>query len=299
MIMIFFQIQETRSETVMNTHCQQIENISPFPVSLDINSPSPCFYLLFSRSILSKDVDAVEELLASGVDVDIATKRGRTPLHLAASHDEEDDLPWLDIANRLLEKDPQILKEFKHGYAPLHCACKKGHLGMVIALLCKGADLDGKDDIGQTALHLASVNGHLDVAERLVEAGSSLNATRNDGKSPLLCAATAGRDDVVEYLLEKGANANERDHDGRTPLHVATAMGKLDLVKSLVSKGADVTVVDNSGRTPFDHAKGSIRQDVEEFLSSEVEKVKHEPHDDSSLEADTEAAQGTDEAAER
>ena len=50
----------------------------------------------------------------------------------------------------------------------------------------KGAKLDVKDKFeGETALHLASRNEHLEVVKLLIERGADINIKNNEGETPL------------------------------------------------------------------------------------------------------------------
>lgn len=55
----------------------------------------------------------------------------------------------------------------------LQRAAKQGDLATVRALLAKGADVDGRNECGETALHFAARMGHEDVIDYLVEAGAN------------------------------------------------------------------------------------------------------------------------------
>ena len=52
----------------------------------------------------------------------------------------------------------------------------------------------------------------------LVEKGAELDSKDNDGQTPLSCAADSGHEAVVKLLVEKGAELDSKDNDGRTPL---------------------------------------------------------------------------------
>ena len=75
----------------------------------------------------------------------------------------------------------------KSDWSPLHYACRHGRLTIVKYLISKGANIEAKNQIGQTPLH---------------------------------CAAR-GRTDVVKYLVSKGANKNAKNGFGKTPYDIA------------------------------------------------------------------------------
>jgi len=60
------------------------------------------------------------------------------------------------------------------------------------------ADLNAKDNFGETPLHSASRNGHLKVVEQIVATeGDSSNANDNYGQTPLHYACEEGHLEVV------------------------------------------------------------------------------------------------------
>jgi ankyrin repeat protein len=57
------------------------------------------------------------------------------------------------------------------------------------------------------------------VVKLLLEKGAELESKNNDGQTPLSWAAGNGHEAVVKLLLEKGAELEIKDrNDGRTPL---------------------------------------------------------------------------------
>jgi ankyrin repeat protein len=51
-------------------------------------------------------------------------------------------------------------------------AAKKGHIDIVKVLIASGADLNAKDNYGNTALKLAANAGHIEIVELLKEFGA-------------------------------------------------------------------------------------------------------------------------------
>ena len=148
--------------------------------------------------------------------------------------------------------------------SPLHYAVWYADISVIAALLDRGADLEAKDYIGQTALHLVaqsiseaghkhpSTHWHSDqdnIAALLLERGADVNAQDNyDDLTPLHLA----RNPVVAALLvDYGADVNATAGSGWTPLSDAAWYGASDMVVLLLELGADISVVDSSGRTPL------------------------------------------------
>ena len=105
----------------------------------------------------------------------------------------------------------------------LHLASAKGHTGVMVFLLTRGARLNARNGCGHTALHLAILSGHEFAVRILMESGA------NSGKSwpgffnqtALHVASFYGFTSIVQILLEDGANIESRDAQLQTPLHWA------------------------------------------------------------------------------
>lgn len=52
----------------------------------------------------------------------------------------------------------------------------------------------------------------------LLEKGAELETKDNSGQTPLPWAAQSGHEDAVRLLLERGAELERKDHYSRTPL---------------------------------------------------------------------------------
>ena len=180
-----------------------------------------------------------------------------------------------EIAKLLLSKSDDV---------SLHTAAYIGDLQRVQKFIDGGANVDAKDQKGQTALHYAAKAGEIPVAKLLIANGADVNAGDdwtplleaayhskemvelllakgtdiNTGKWPALHGALdAGRFDIVELLLAKGADVNIRDDKGNTPLHIAAsyaAWGFPKIVELLISNGADINAKDNNGKTALSYA---------------------------------------------
>ena len=106
----------------------------------------------------------------------------------------------------------------------------------------EGADVNAKNNRGQTPLMSAAQNGKLDVCKWLVrEKKAKVEATDNEGRSALMRAALCGHLDVCKWLAdEAGADVNAVDMLERTVLLHAVMGGHLDVCKWLIDeKGAE------------------------------------------------------------
>ena len=80
-------------------------------------------------------------------------------------------------------------------------AAARGNLNQVRRQLDEGADIDYRDEVGQTALALAAQNGHVPVVQELINRGAAINVLRTDGRTPLHMAAGSGHTEIVRALI--------------------------------------------------------------------------------------------------
>ena len=152
--------------------------------------------------------------------------------------------------------------------AQLIQAAKDGNLPTVQTLLAEGANINAKDNHGQTALFMAAFGGHTEIVKLLLGKGADVNAKDNDGATGLMIAALSGRTEIVKLLLEKGADINAKTTDGKwTALGLAKSKGHSDIVRLLEKAGdkaplparaAETGVSDKKDITPIDSTKTGV-----------------------------------------
>lgn len=139
----------------------------------------------------------------------------------------------------------------------LHIAARRGHEGIVEALLGRHSDVDEADSDGRTALVHAALAGHAGVARRLLERGARLVPADRRGRSALHWAAAGGHAAVLRLLLAhyRARSGGDGDREGRaaaahlfldapdaagwTALHLAIERNCEPAVCLLLEAGAD------------------------------------------------------------
>jgi ankyrin repeat protein len=111
-------------------------------------------------------------------------------------------------------------------------AVKAGDVKTLEALLDAGADVDAKDEHGQTALMNAARDGHAPVVRLLVARGADLNHTAKFNLSALMLAVLNGRDAIVGLLADAGADltieaTGAPGFAGKTALDLAVAADRV------------------------------------------------------------------------
>jgi ankyrin repeat protein len=185
--------------------------------------------------------DEVRALLKANPDlvssIDIETN---TPLHLAVESGHE------NIVELLLANTADINAKNKSGQTPLDLAVEWGQTNIAKVLLAHGANIG---DALVCALQTA--RPHKNMVELLLAAGADVNARDDKGNTPL---DVTWEPDIAELLLARGANVNAKDSRGETALHCAVVWGDKDMAKWLIAHNADVNAGDKYGKTPLDDA---------------------------------------------
>ena len=187
------------------------------------------------------DLYVIKRLLKEGVDKDLVTKDGFSPLYIAAG------IGHLPVVRYLLEQGADKDKTCTKGSSPLYIAANEGHLPIVQYLLEQGADMEKATNEGANPLVIATQEGHLSVVQCLVQGGAEKDKANEHGITPLMYAAEWGHLGVLRYLMEQGADKDKTNIDGRTAFMAAAVNGHLDVLFLLAEQGADKEKVDNDG----------------------------------------------------
>ncbi|MDE2767101.1 MAG: ankyrin repeat domain-containing protein [Chloroflexota bacterium] len=127
------------------------------------------------------------------------------------------------------------------GRTPLHLVASYGaNRSVVGVLLERGADIDARDNYGDTPLHTAIASDRLDVAVVLLENGADVDARDDFGDTPLHTAARVSKASAVEVLLDFGADIEAKDELDNTPLEEAAEHGDAATMSVLLDRGAEV-----------------------------------------------------------
>jgi len=77
--------------------------------------------------------------------------------------------------------------------------------------------VDAKDHYGMTALMWASKNGHKETVDILIKNKADVNAKNNNGNTALMYACVGSKKvKIVEMLIAAGIDVNAKDNSGWT-----------------------------------------------------------------------------------
>lgn len=172
---------------------------------------------------------------------------------------QTDDIPAI---RELVTRWPSLLRPRTRGSeagSPLHTAAWEQRIEIVRLLLELGADVNAKDDVGNTPLHRAVSeqfhDQHLEktseIVELLIASGASVHAGSKFDWTPLHYAASG---EAARILLQHGADPNATHDRGESPMHRAAGELRVEVTEALAQHGGDINLRDNDGLTPLQHA---------------------------------------------
>ena len=200
----------------------------------------------FIFSTLNQDDDTILAFFLAGTNIEDNGKDeyGRTLMMVARS---------VEVV-RVLSDYGADLTAKENGRTLLTYFALRNDYAIAELLVNRGADVNQKNDRGETALCAVAGVGGRSVASLLIEKGADVESRGDDGLTPLAWAARSGNVSVAALLLDKGARPDSIDHNRRTPLMWATQNQHTTVLAMLLKKGADPNLADKEGRTPLSWA---------------------------------------------
>ena len=216
------------------------------------------------RASKSGGPQQIEALLKAGGNVNERDLSGQTPLHLA-----------VEALHAVLAMMSPALTQGSPTTEWHQIRVSRN----VAALLAAGADIEARNDGGQTPLHIAAmaatsmhpaelntlgIGGADEQAQRearalsaivaLLEADASVEARDDNGWTPLHWAAFRGTSEIITAILDTGVPVDPLDAEGVAPLHVAARGKRPSNISTLLDAGSAIDVQDESGETPLHFA---------------------------------------------
>mmetsp|Transcript_79575 Transcript_79575/g.170617 ORF Transcript_79575/g.170617 Transcript_79575/m.170617 type:complete len:666 (-) Transcript_79575:85-2082(-) len=164
---------------------------------------------------------------------------------------------------RLLEATGAGVNSLRaRGSTALHEAAKEAHLGVVMEIVRRGAQVNITNRSGCTALHYAVLCKEkvkaLEVVRFLLDSAASVTATSERMDTPLhfaaYCPALPGCEEVVSMLLNARAGVNARNRNSETALINASLNDNIANMKVLIDNGAEIGTKNAMDKTAHDIA---------------------------------------------
>lgn len=105
-------------------------------------------------------------------------------------------------------------------------------------------------DTGEAAVHIVTRRGDLGWLGLLYQKGANLNLKDNEGNTPLILASLTRWSEGVQTLIRLKAQVNLQNRMGETALLKAVQARDYALTKALLDAGASPDIADNSGISP-------------------------------------------------
>ena len=200
--------------------------------------------------------DLLRELFSIGLVPDRRNAQGRTALMILAGNRmprrEVDRNAVVTGAQILIDHGADVNARDNRGNTALILASQSGATDLFRLLVAEGADIDAANREGRTALTEAMSKGHGTIVAELITSGADPNATIKIGnflKNPL-SMAVANRDaDMVGYLLAAGATIPP---EGRSACDLfRKAAPQPEIVRLLAASGVDLNRRDELNRYPL------------------------------------------------
>ncbi|KKK21432.1 hypothetical protein AOCH_000121 [Aspergillus ochraceoroseus] len=172
------------------------ERLSDTKIPEDINSVDPELGQAALHYAAHHDnVKMIELLIFHGADINLRSRYGRTPLHLAAMGNNK------DAARALLDAEARVDIEDTWNAQPL--AISDWSMDSVgILLLERGAPIFS-ERMNMTAwLEAAAREGNKIAVQRLVKAGAETWRKNSSGKTPYMIAKSYGHEDIANFILQ-------------------------------------------------------------------------------------------------
>lgn len=233
----------------------------------------------------SNSVEVFQLLESKGIEANIVTKSGETPLLLYAADGED---PRVFKFLRSKGANPDLPNE--DGNTALMLAAAYNNAAAVKLLLATSKKINTTNKQGQTALMLAVQHNTTEVVQMLLESsadpvvcdhehnnlmhylvkshtrkttvafeekrallnqqGLSLTTAQGNGNNLYHLAAVLNNMELLRGASEMGLNINAKNKEGMTPLHIAAMKAQNDVVlKFLMRHGADESLL-----TAFDES---------------------------------------------
>jgi cytohesin len=123
-------------------------------------------------TVVTGDIQAIEDLLAKGADVNARDEDGYTALFIAALRGHKEVVELLLAKGADINARLDVDARGAGGWTSLHAAARHDRKSVAQLLIAKGADVNAKTEKGQTALSLAKENGHTKIVELLIKHGA-------------------------------------------------------------------------------------------------------------------------------
>ncbi|MCO4262926.1 ankyrin repeat domain-containing protein [Pseudarthrobacter sp. MDT3-26] len=142
----------------------------------------------------------------------------------------------------------------------LIAAAKANNVALAGELIGRGANVNAKDAIKDSAFLYAGAEGFNEILQLTLANGADVASTNRFGGTALIPASEHGHVETVRILIAAGVPVNHVNDLGWTAMQEAILLNnggprQQDVVRQLLAAGADPGIRDPQGRTPLENAE--------------------------------------------
>jgi len=214
---------------------------------------------------ITQDPSLAALLIDSGVNLQVQSPRGASPLMVAAESGS------LALVKKILESDPKSLNytDPNHTSALLVCFHKEEkNLAIIYYLLQQGADPNTTSaEFAFPPLFYAFLDKDLVLVKKLIAHGATMSFKMMGVRDLLINAIKNEQLELLEALLSTPEMMNAQDDQGNTPLMLAVKLEKPNVTGMLLTKGADATLKNAKGQDALSMAVDPVFKVLEDYIN--------------------------------
>jgi len=170
-------------------------------------------------------------------------------------------------------------------------AVQSDSIADIDAALATGAQIDGRDENGNTAVMNAAYEGCNRALKHLLEKGADVKAENEFKSGAIGVAAFRNNVEALRLLIYHGANPNHANSYGETPLIYAAKYGFSDIAQTLLENGADPEFSPLIEKEPLAIARINSFYGVAEIIDGAIIKKRNGEAADAKISFQKAAAQ--------
>ncbi len=200
----------------------------------------------------ANDIDAYRYLEKLGLDPNVTTEDGRTPLHILAYRNKD-----VEVFDFFLDRKIDINQRDKNGNTAFMNAATRNDIKTLKFLFKAGAEINTANAKGVTPLMMALQNNAADIVEFLISNKAKVFVKDVEGNSAsyyLITSYSKNKEDFnqkLEILKNQKLDFSLTQAGGNTLWHLAAKENELDLTKQIHDFNIPINSKNNEGYTPL------------------------------------------------